>query len=173
MEKVTNILIDILADDFKKGVIDDVRLSTIPEDELNDWFHDLVTSPNDATDYTYFFKLHIDVVFITDDDLLEYNDLESWKNKSPAEIVAMFEPDSEGDAVFFVTYKNVVFACDASVWGQSGIHFSNLQIFETIDDLIKKYKSEGIVLVDGNEEVVSHNQAELTRLYNELVLSRL
>ena len=128
--------------------------------------------------FDFFFVASEDEIFVTHDDLLEYFDKEDLINVTDKEIPNWVENRIEELAcadtiptVHYTSMSNSLVVVWGASWGQAGIHFDNLSIEKSLDDLYDMLIESGNIFP--STETYQYPPELLISKYKKFILDRL
>jgi hypothetical protein len=140
-------------------------------DRLTIWAYETETFFNED----YVFLTSEEEIFITDDNLLEYFDIEQLDLKADSDILNFLHKRAndlfdEGTAAHFHNRDGIYITADCEIWGQAGPHFSNFDIYRSKEDYLESQKKQGSML--WLTKFVSHTDEELISMFKKNVTSK-
>ena len=167
-------IIERLVSEFESGAQINASLDEINSSEelLQSWGYEHFAT------FDFFFVAGEDEIFVTDDDLLEYFDKEDLINLADWEIPNWVENRIEALAyadaiptVHHTSVSNSLVVVWGASWGQAGIHFDDISVVKSLDDLY------GTLIESGNvfpsTETFQYPRDLLVSKYKKFILDRL
>lgn len=139
-------------------------------DLLNQWAHS-----NDDVLTNFFLAVHEREVFLVDEDITDYFDLDDLRNRDDAGALSFIAARLEecGDdccAFHYVNRSGVTLTLTSQSIGQAGVEFSCLEIFHSVHEFREDLVAQGYLFFDMEENTdIDHL---LTR-YRALIRSRM
>ena len=160
---------DAIAKYKRKESIEDCLLWINSDiNRLTVWAYETHTFFNDD----YVFLTSEEELFVTDDDLLEYFDIDQLDLKADSDILDFLNKRAdglfdEGAAAHFHNRDGIYITADCETWGQAGPHFSNFDIYNSKEDYLECLKKQGSML--WLTKFVSHTDEELISMFKKNV----
>ena len=167
-------IIERLVSQFESGAQIDASLDEINKNQelLQQWGYEHFFN------WDFFFVASEDGIFVTDDDLLEYFEKEDLINLSDEEILdwveGRIEEAASADAtptVHFTSVSNSIVIVWGEMWGQAGVHFDNLSVEKSLDDLYEMLIKSGCIF--SSSETYQYPSDLLISKYKKFILDRL
>lgn len=138
---------------------------------LTEWVSETEVFYNDD----YFFVTSEYELFVLDDNILEYFDVEELDIKERSDVLDFIQERAEylfqdGSAAHFNHRDDVCITADCESWGQAGLHFSNFNIYKSKEDYLQHLKDRGLML--WMRRCVSHNDDELVAMFKRNVTDK-
>ena len=144
------------------------------EDRLTEWAYETETFPYNND---FVFLISEEELFIKDDNLLEYFDVEQLDLKKDSDILAFISKrattvTSDGDlaASHFHNRDGVYLTVHCELWGQAGPHYSRFNIYRSKEEYFAYLKGQGFILWLGNCK--SHTDDELISMFRKNVTDK-
>jgi hypothetical protein len=163
--------INAAVEGFLKGEPIDDLLSLInsDEDKFTTWVYDTEIFLDD--EYVWIFSE--EAIFVTDDNILDYYELEELDITTDEDILKFIYNSIESkcedtDAWHYKYYKGVYISATCQSWGQGGLHFMDFCIHKTKDGFLKE--CEGYILY--LDKCLSHKDAELISMFKKHITDK-
>ena len=166
--------IEQLVSQFESGAEIESLLSEINKNEslVQHWGYEHFAN------WDFFFVADEDEVFVKRDNLLEYFDKEDLINLSDEEIPEWVENRIEELAVadtiptvHYTIVSNSLVVVWGETWGQAGVHFGDLSIEKSLDDLYETLIESGFIF--SSSETYQYPSDLLISKYKKFILDRL
>ena len=167
-------IIERLVSEFESGAQINASLDEINKNQelLQHWGYEHFFN------WDFFFVASEDEIFVTDDDLLEYFDKEDLINVTDKEIPNWVENRIEELAcadtiptVHYTSVSNSIVVVWGASWGQAGIHFDDLSIEKSLEDLYEMLIESGFIF--SSSETYQYPSDLLISKYKKFILDRL
>ena len=161
-----------LAAQFSLGEDVGAGLDAINQDleSLNNWAHS-----NDDVLTNFFLAVHEREVFLVDEDITDYFDLDDLRNRDDRGALSFIESRLEqcGDdcpAFHYVNLNGVTLTLISHSIGQAGVEFGCLEIFQSVQEFREDLVAQGYLFTDMEENTDLDN---LLIRYRALIRSRM
>lgn len=140
-------------------------------DRLTTWAYETDTFLNED----YVFLTSEEELFITGDDLLEYFDAHELDLTSDVAILDFINRRAdklfdEASAAHFHQRDDIYVTANCEIWGQTGAHFSNFDLYNSKEDYFEYLKQQGSILWFGR--FISHSDQELIAMFKKNVTNK-
>lgn len=138
---------------------------------LTEWVSETELFFNDD----YFFVTSEYELFVLDDNILEYFDIEELDLTESSDILDFIRARADGlfqdgPAAHFHNRDGICITADCEIWGQAGAHFTNFNIYKSKEDYLESLKDKGFMLWFG--EFFSHTDDELISMFKKNITDK-
>lgn len=140
------------------------------EEKLTEWAYETDTFFDDE----YAFLTSEDELFLTGDDILDYYEVDELKLSVDTDILRFVANRTESfeypPAAHYKYHDEFVITAKCEIWGQTGPHFSEFDIFKSKEEYFSSLVSQGWIIY--SREILSHSKADVVSMYKKNITDK-